>query len=97
MERDCLIAHGASSVLLDRLFHSSDPFQAPLCRQCGLLAQPDSKRNLCRNTKPVCNACGSTDVVMKDMPYATKLFFQELMAMGIAPRINVSSTDSNGE
>ncbi len=38
MERDCLIAYGASSLLLERLMISSDGFMAFVCQQCGLLA-----------------------------------------------------------
>jgi len=90
MEKDCLISHGASSVLSERLFYSSDPFKAPLCRECGILAQPGSKKTSIRNADPVCKACGSKSVIEKDMPFATKLLLQELMAMNIAPRVRMT-------
>ena len=89
MERDCIIAHGAASVLSERLFYSSDPYTVPLCRTCGLLAQPAASNMRVRNTTACCRACGSTDVVNKDMPFANKLLLQELMTAGIAPRVRL--------
>ena len=38
MERDCLVAYGASNLLLERLLYSSDVFQATACGQCGAQA-----------------------------------------------------------
>ena len=93
MERDCVIAHGASNVLVERLFFSSDPFQAEVCCDCGLLAMPAAKNMRVRNTTAHCRACGSTNVVLKNMPYAQKLLFFELMAMGIACRQRLTSSD----
>lgn len=40
MERDCVITHGASGVLLDRLATSSDATLVPICKKCGNIAQP---------------------------------------------------------
>lgn len=31
MERDCLIAYGASSLLLERFLYSSDIYYCPVC------------------------------------------------------------------
>ena len=38
MERDCLIAYGASMLLLERLMISSDAFDVDVCNKCGLLS-----------------------------------------------------------
>lgn len=37
MERDCLIAHGASQLLLERLMISSDAFELDVCQDCGFM------------------------------------------------------------
>jgi hypothetical protein len=37
MERDCLIAHGSSHLLLERLMLSSDVFSVDVCQDCGFM------------------------------------------------------------
>ncbi|EPB70200.1 DNA-directed RNA polymerase, beta subunit [Ancylostoma ceylanicum] len=37
MERDCLIAYGASMLLMERLMVSSDEFKVEVCSECGLI------------------------------------------------------------
>lgn len=51
MERDCLLAHGSSQLLRERLLFSSDDYFAPVCDMCGLLC---SKKG-CNNCRNVCN------------------------------------------
>ncbi|GAA6005244.1 DNA-directed RNA polymerase III core subunit RET1 [Rhodotorula paludigena] len=77
MERDCLIAHGASQLLLERLMVSSDAFKVDVCQECGFMGY-----------NGWCPRCKSAKRVVKLMlPYACKLLFQELLAMNIAPRL----------
>ncbi|GAQ80930.1 DNA-directed RNA polymerase II subunit 2 [Klebsormidium nitens] len=76
MERDRAIAHGAARFLKERMMDQSDACRAHLCARCGLLA---SARG--------CPGCATSAVVQVEIPYACKLLFQELMAMGIAPRM----------
>lgn len=77
MERDCLIAHGASQLLLERLMISSDAFKVDVCQTCGFMGY-----------NGYCPCCKSSKKVVKlTIPYACKLLFQELMAMNIAPRL----------
>jgi len=73
MERDCMISHGVSRFLTERLFDMSDVFSVPVCSQCGNMP----------HTMQVCNRCDSTLIKRIFIPYACKLLFQELMAMGI--------------
>jgi DNA-directed RNA polymerase II subunit RPB2 len=73
MERDCMIAHGASRFLKERLFDCSDPYQIIICDQCGMITASQDE----------CIACRKDKVTRKNMPYAAKLLVQELMAMGI--------------
>lgn len=37
MERDCLIAYGASMLTYERLMLSGDPVEVQVCSKCGLL------------------------------------------------------------
>ena len=45
MERDCLIAYGASHLLLERLMLSSDKFDVEVCGNCGLIGIVHLGRN----------------------------------------------------
>jgi DNA-directed RNA polymerase II subunit RPB2 len=87
MERDCLVAHGVSAVLRDRLFENSDRFVVCVCKKCGLIAAetPSHERT--------CQGCGKyASFASLEVPYAFKLVLQELMSMCIAPRLALSET-----
>ena len=83
MERDCMITHGASAFLKERLFDLSDPFETTVCQLCGLIGIWDDNKMtfLCRSCR---NTVHYSHV---KLPYACKLMFQELMSINIAPRI----------
>ncbi|KAK6158458.1 hypothetical protein DH2020_005772 [Rehmannia glutinosa] len=72
MERDCLIAYGASMLIYERLMISSDPFEVQVCRKCGLLGYYNFKLKT-----GICSTCknGENISTMK-LPYACKLLFQ---------------------
>ncbi|KAL6582992.1 DNA-directed RNA polymerase III subunit 2 [Orobanche minor] len=86
MERDCLIAYGASMLIYERLMLSSDPFQVQVCRKCGMLGYYSFKLN-----SGICSTCknGENMSTMK-LPYACKLLFQELQSMNIVPRLKLT-------
>lgn len=50
MERDCVISHGMSELLKERLFTVSDRFRIHVCSQCGLMAvvNPTLGRIFCK-------------------------------------------------
>ncbi|KAG6476789.1 hypothetical protein ZIOFF_066037 [Zingiber officinale] len=90
MERDCLIAYGASMLIFERLMLSSDPYQVQVCSQCGLLGYYNYKLktafcSMCKNGKNISTI---------RLPYACKLLFQartciELQAMNVVPRLKL--------
>jgi DNA-directed RNA polymerase subunit B len=85
MERDCLIGHGTALILKERLLDESDKSEALFCEKCGFLAQYN--RRLEKLQCPVCRE--DTTVSKIIISYAFKLLLQELMSLGIAPRIEL--------
>ncbi|KAJ4707779.1 DNA-directed RNA polymerase subunit beta [Melia azedarach] len=86
MERDCLIAHGASANLYERLFTLSDSSQMHICRKCKNVANV-IQRVVGGGRKirgPYCRICETADEIVKvNVPYGAKLLCQELFSMGI--------------
>lgn len=81
MERDCIIAHGASRFLKERLFEQSDPYNAMICEECGNFATSSTK----------CKSCNTDKIVKVHMPYVSKLVIQELNAMMIKCKIEAKA------
>jgi DNA-directed RNA polymerase subunit B len=85
MERDCLIAYGASMMLKDRLLEESDKAEINVCERCGLLSYFDTKQR-----KYVCRVCGDKAKISSVIiAYAFKLLLQEMMSLNVAPRLLV--------
>ncbi len=83
MERDCMVAHGASAFLKERMMEVSDNFEVHVCKGCGLIAVANKARNVWK-----CTGCGNTTEFSQiRIPYAYKLFLQELESMNISSRI----------
>ena len=82
MERDCLIGHGTSMLLMERLLKESDRVIELVCSKCGMIAINDQIRK-----KSYCNVCGSSDVHPIEMSYAFKLLLNELKSMCIYPKL----------
>jgi DNA-directed RNA polymerase II subunit RPB2 len=91
MERDCILSHGCSALLKGKLMDNSDRFEVHVCgkKGCGLLAMwnEDTGSVYCR---PCRSSIGIRKIVL---PYATKLLFQELYALCIAPRLILDGDD----
>ena len=70
---NCMISHGVSRFLRERLFDVSDYFEFKVCSKCGCIPHTDE----------ICNSCQSTDIKNIPLPFACKLLFQQLNAMCI--------------
>jgi len=82
MERDAVIAHGASEFVIDRMYTSSDKYEMYVCKECGTTAIVNPKCNIFN-----CKMCNNnTKFALVKIPYATKLFMQELQGMAITTR-----------
>ena len=84
MERDCLIGHGASMVLKDRLLDESDKVVVPVCSKCGLIALRDFEKK-----QVMCPLCGDSTTYPVEMAYAFKLLLDELQGMCIHPKLRL--------
>jgi DNA-directed RNA polymerase II subunit RPB2 len=83
MEKDAMVAHGASQFNKERLLNASDMFKTQVCKKCGLIPSYNNKEHI-----HLCKTCGNTTEFSNiNLPYACKLLFQELITMNIAPRI----------
>ena len=78
MERDALLAHGASAVVNERMCLASDKFTTVRCIDCGGFAVSDNSGD-----KYACNTCKSNNVGKCTTPYAFNLMTQILAAAGI--------------
>ncbi len=85
MERDCMVAHGSTEFLKERMLKVSDDYYVYICDECGLIisANPESNVYECKNCK------NFTNIHKVNIPYSCKLLMQELQTMSIAPRFNI--------
>eukprot|EP00455_Lapot_gusevi_P048694 TRINITY_DN677_c0_g1_i4.p1 TRINITY_DN677_c0_g1~~TRINITY_DN677_c0_g1_i4.p1 ORF type:complete len:237 (+),score=70.72 TRINITY_DN677_c0_g1_i4:64-774(+) len=97
MERDSMIAHGASFMLHDRLMNCSDYHVAPVCGDCGSLLSPvtvriqESEIGSGRSkSKLVCRNCPTGKNVSNiAVPYIFLYLTNELAAMNIRVTLDV--------
>jgi len=98
MERDVGISHGTSAVLNERMCVSSDAYEAPVCSKCGLIGGITRPIGMIGQKKArmyKCVGCqGEANPIKKvKMPYASKLLLQELMSMGVMPKLSVEDKE----
>jgi len=85
MERDAILSHGTVQFLKERMFDMSDKYFVYICKKTGTIAAVNPEKNIYRSLYDE----EAHDFVKVQIPYATKLFMQELMAMGITTKLEV--------
>jgi DNA-directed RNA polymerase beta subunit len=87
-ERDNFLANGATSIVKDRMMDNSDASILCVCKLCGYPAiHVRGKPEYGITDRAMCNVCDTDQVVYINIPYATKLYIQESLAMGIGIRV----------
>ena len=92
MERDCMISHGAGMFLKESLLDRSDLFEVHVCQTCGNIAAVNEYKNIyhCIN----CTKLKKSYTLSKiQLPFAMKLFMQEIRTMGIKTQIKTQSSN----
>ena len=84
MERDCLIGHGMSELLKEKMLDTADNYRVFICKNCGMTANANPTKNIYKCT----NCKTSADIVQVRIPYAFKLLGQELYTMNIKMSLN---------
>jgi len=85
MEKDCLVAHGASLLLKERF--DSDKVVLPISEKSGLIAIDDARKNT-----QICPIYGeNVEINYIEMSYAFKLLLDELKSLCIYPRLILKS------
>jgi DNA-directed RNA polymerase II subunit RPB2 len=83
VSHNCILSHGAAEFLKETLQDRSDNYRMHTCKSCGLISSVNKEAGIymCKN----CN--NTTKFAEVRIPYAMKLFIQELETMSVAPRI----------
>lgn len=84
MEVECNWAHGAMGFLKERFMECSDNYRVYVCKnpKCHFMATVNPEKNIYK-----CNHCGNTSNFAEiRIPYAAKLFFQEVQTMSIGTK-----------
>tara|TARA_Y100001970_G_scaffold284652_1_gene402458 strand:- start:2160 stop:7364 length:5205 start_codon:yes stop_codon:yes gene_type:complete len=80
---NCMISHGLSQFLKERMLDVSDHYKTYTCNSCGFIAAVNTRKGIYCCKK--CNNYSNFSEV--HIPYTFKLLVQELESMGLAPRI----------
>ena len=82
MERDSIVAHGCTGFLKDKLMDSSDPYTIHICNGCGHFAVKIKGKDIYE-----CKSCQKSNISKINLPYATKLFIQEMQGLTISLKL----------
>eukprot|EP00760_Papus_ankaliazontas_P025331 PhM_4_TR2645/c0_g1_i1/m.76424/K03002/RPA2, POLR1B; DNA-directed RNA polymerase I subunit RPA2 len=96
MERDALISHGASEIVIDRLLNVSDKTRTYLCANCGGMLCFMEKSSTTLGTWKVCYYCGAGEsangdaIKLVDIPQVLRLMVAEMASAGIRTCIGMN-------
>ena len=92
MELECLWAHGSMYFLKERFMECSDNYRVFVCTLCGMMATVSPEHGIY-----FCKACKNiTEFAEVRIPYASKLFLQEIQTMAIGARFQLQPFLSHG-
>jgi DNA-directed RNA polymerase II subunit RPB2 len=80
---NCMLSHGAVQFMKERTFNCSDKYYVWLDNETGMISPVNPDKNIYKSLY----SDNTTDFSKVQIPYSTKLLFQELQAMHINPRI----------
>lgn len=85
MERDAMVAHGSVQFLKERFFDNSDKYYVWIDNETGMISPVNPDKGIYKSLY----SDNTTKFTKVQIPYASKLLIQELMAMHIVPRLHV--------
>ena len=84
---NCMISHGTVGFLKERMFNCSDKYYIWVDKETGMISPVNPSKNDYRSLYSE----NTTKFAKIQIPYSSKLLFQELMSMGIVPRIQTTN------
>ena len=84
-ERDCLLAHGVSGFMLDRLKDCSDASDVRVCDACGFVADRPDRCAFC----DIEGDEAAEKIKKESIPHSLLLIKRELEGMHIGMRFNL--------
>ena len=78
MERDAVLSHGASALVMERMCYSANPYPTVYCTNCGNIAIQDVQAK-----QIICRTCNNPDFGKCTIPYVHKLITHYVGAAGI--------------
>ncbi len=84
MERDVLVAYGASLLLKERMLDQSDKATVLICKECGSIGYRDYAKRV-----DVCPLCNSNKLSEVEISYAFKLLLDEIKSLHIRPQVGM--------
>jgi DNA-directed RNA polymerase beta subunit len=89
MEVWSFLSHGVAQTLKERFMECSDKAEFYVCNQCGMICIGNYQENHYH-----CTICDNTTNISKvEIPYATKLWLQIMVMMGVSPRMKLQNDD----